>query len=100
MAAQRTETARRILEMWLEHRAAITARLGCAAGKGYKVLESLCDRPIVSVRDVESLIGTTHTSANTTVSRLAEIGVLPKMTGHACHRRFRYAPYIALFDSY
>ncbi|MHB1096399.1 MAG: Fic family protein [Gemmatimonadaceae bacterium] len=99
VAAQSTETARRILEMREEHRAAITARFGRAAGNGHKVLESLFDRPIVSVRDVESLIGTTYTAANTTVSRLVEIGVLQEITGHTRHRRFRYAPYIGLFDS-
>jgi hypothetical protein len=26
------------------------------------------------------------------------VGVLREMTGHARNRRFRYAPYIALFD--
>lgn len=99
VAAQSAETARRILEMREEHRTAITARFGRAAGNGHKVLESLFDRPIVSVRDVELLIGTTYTAANTTVSRLEEIGVLQEVTGHARNRRFRYAPYIALFNS-
>ncbi len=98
VAAQSAETARRILQMREEHRAAITTRFGRAAGNGHKVLESLFDRPIVSVREVESLIGTTYTAANTTVSRLVEIGVLQEVTGHARHRRFRYAPYIALFS--
>lgn len=98
VAAQSAETARRILQMREEHRAAITTRFGRAAGNGHKVLESLFDRPIVSVREVESLIGTTYTAANTTVSRLVEIGVLQEVTGHARHRRFRYAPYIALFE--
>ncbi len=99
VAAQSTDTARRILEMREGHRAAITARFGRAAGNGHKVLESLFDRPIVSVRDVELLIGTTYTAANTTVRRLEEIGVLQEVTGHARNRRFRYAPYIALFNS-
>lgn len=99
VAAQSTETARRILEMREEHRTAITARFGRAAGNGHKVLESLFDRPIVSVKDVQQLIGTTYTAANTTVSRLVEVGVLQEMTGHARNRKFRYAPYIGLFNS-
>ncbi|MCX5762041.1 MAG: Fic family protein [Gemmatimonadetes bacterium] len=99
VATQSTETARRILVMREEHRAAITERLGRAAGNGHKVLESLFDRPIVSVSDVAQLTGTTYPAANTTVSRLVQIGVLQEMTGHARHRRFRYAPYIALFNS-
>lgn len=99
VAAQATETARRILEMREEHRSAITAKFGRAAGNGHKVLESLFNRPIVSVRDVEKLIGTSFAAANTAVSRLEEIGVLQEMTGQARYRRFRYAPYIALFNS-
>src|ERR1035437_2178021 len=99
VAAESTETARRILLMREEHRAAITERFGRAAGNGHKVLESLFDRPIVSVTDVKLLIGTTYTAANTTVSKLEEIGVLQEVTGNARNRRFRYAPYIALFNS-
>ncbi|MHB0963009.1 MAG: Fic family protein [Gemmatimonadaceae bacterium] len=98
VAAQSTDTARRILVMREEHRMAITARFGRAAGNGHKVLESLFDRPIVSVADVQRLIGTTYVAANTTVSRLEEIGVLQEVTGHARNRRFRYAPYIELFN--
>ncbi|MHB1313298.1 MAG: Fic family protein [Gemmatimonadaceae bacterium] len=100
VAAQSAETAHRILQMREVHRAAITERFGRAAGNGHKVLESLFDRPIVSVKDVQLLIGTTYTAANTTVSRLEEIGVLQEITGHARNRRFRYAPYIALFTGH
>jgi len=32
------------------------------------------------------------------VSRLVKLGVLSEMTGYARNRRFRYAPYIALFN--
>lgn len=98
VAAQSAETARRILLMREEHRAAITGRFGRAAGNGHKVLESLFDRPIVSVGDIQRLLGTTYTAANTAVSRLVDVGVLQEATGQARHRRFRYAPYIALFD--
>lgn len=98
VAAQSADTARRILQMREEHRLAITARFGRAAGNGHRVLESLFDRPIVSVADVQRLIGTTYMAASTTVSRLEEVGVLQEITGHARNRRFRYAPYIELFN--
>ncbi|MEO5988357.1 MAG: Fic family protein, partial [Candidatus Eisenbacteria bacterium] len=52
VAAEAAETARRILHLREHHRATITAQLGRAAGNGHKVLESLFDRPIVSVKDV------------------------------------------------
>ncbi len=98
VAGEAAETARRILQLRERHRAAITAQLGRAAGNGHKVLESLFDRPIVSVHDVQKLTGTTYAAANSLVSRLVKLGVLSEMTGYARNRRFRYAPYIALFN--
>ncbi len=97
VAGEAAETARRILLLREQHRAAITKGLGRAAGNGHKVLESLFDRPIVSVKDVEQLTGTTYAAANTLVGRLSNLGILIEMTGYARNRRFRYAPYIALF---
>lgn len=98
VAGEASETARTILQLREQHRAAITEHLGRAAGNGHKVLESLFDRPIVGVNDVRELTGTTYPAANSLVSRLVQVGVLEEMTGHARNRRFRYAPYIALFS--
>jgi Fic family protein len=98
VAAEAAGTARRILQLREQHRATITEHLGRAAGNGHRVLESLFDRPIVSVADVQQLTGTTFAAANTLVSRLVQHGVLNEMTGYARNRRFRYAPYIALFN--
>jgi Fic family protein len=98
VATQAAETARRILQLREQHRRIITERLGRAAGSGHKVLESLFDRPIVSVSDVRKITGTTFAAANSLVSRLVELEVLSEMTGYARNRRFRYAPYIALFN--
>jgi Fic family protein len=97
VAGEAAETARRILLLREQHRAAITTGLGRAAGNGHKVLESLFDRPIVSVKDVEQLTGTTYAAANNLVGRLANLEILSEMTGYARNRRFRYAPYIELF---
>ena len=52
VAAEASETARRILQLREHHRTAITEHLGRSAGNGHKVLESLFDRPIVVVNDV------------------------------------------------
>ncbi len=97
VAGEAAETARRILQMREDHRAAITASLGRAAANGHKVLESLFDRPILAVKDVQHLTGTTFAAANGLVSRLVDAGVLSEITGYARNRRFQYAPYIALF---
>lgn len=94
---QATETARRILSLREQHRARITDELGRAAGNGHRVLESLYQRPIVSVADVQNLLGTTYAGANQIVARLTQLGVLREFTGHSRHRRFRYEAYVRLF---
>ena len=50
------------------------------------------------MNDVQKMNGTTYAAANSLVSRLVKLGLLSEMTGHARNRRFRYAPYIALFN--
>ena len=97
VSREATETARRILALREEHRATVTAHLGRAAGNGHRVLESLYQRPIVSVAEVQELTGTTYTAANTLVARLTNVGILQEVTGYKRNRVFRYAPYIALF---
>jgi Fic family protein len=98
VADEAAETARRILLLREEHRSAITQHMGRTAGNGHKVLESLFDRPIVKVGDVQAMTGTTYAAANNLVARLVDLGVLSEMTGYTRNRRFRYAPYIALFN--
>ena len=50
------------------------------------------------MNDVQKMTGTTYAAANSLVSRLVKLDVLSEMTGYARNRRFRYAPYIALFS--
>ena len=98
VAGEAAETVRRILLLREEHRAAITTHLGRASTTGLKLLESLFDRPIVSVNEVASSTQASYVAANNVVARMAELGILQEMTGYARNRRFRYAPYIALFN--
>jgi len=62
------------------------------------IRDSLYARPILSVNDVRDLIGTTYPAANQLVDRLVTLGILEEMTGQSRNRRFRYAPYIRLFN--
>lgn len=97
VSAEAAETARRILELRELHRAQITDELGRAAGNGHKVLESLFDRPIVAVADVQQVTGTTFATANNLAARFEELGILVEITGYSRNRRFRYEPYVRLF---
>jgi Fic family protein len=95
---QATETARRVLLLREQHRSLIAGALGRAAGNGHRILEHLYEHPIVSAKQVQALIGTTFAGANQIVHRLVATGILQEITGHARHRRFRYEPYVRLFD--
>jgi len=97
VSGQATDTARRILALREEHRSAITENLRRAAGNGYRVLEHLYEHPIVSVNDVQGLLGITYQAANDLVARLADCGILRESTGQARNRRFMYQSYIKLF---
>jgi len=98
VSAQAAETARAILAQREVARAKIADGLGRAAGNGYRVLEHLYERPIVSVNGVARLLGISYPAANQVIERLARIGVVREMTGNARNRRFRYDAYIELFD--
>ena len=97
VSAEATHTARRILALREEHRSAINTHLGRAVGNGHRVLETLYQRPIIAVSEVQDLIGTTYPAANQLVSRLTELGIIKEITGNRRNRLFRYEPYIRVF---
>lgn len=98
VSRQASDTARQILELREQHRHAITEQLGRAAGNGHRVLERLYQMPLLTVKDVQTLLGSTFAGANQIVHRLEKLGVLREMTGQARHRRFRYDAYVRLFE--
>lgn len=98
VSAQATETARRILELRESDRALIAEHLGRAAGNGHRVLERLYERPIISVKEVRTITGTSNPAANQLVQKLTKHGVLNEITGQKRNRRFRYEAYVRLFE--
>ncbi len=98
VSIEAAETARKILELREQHRKSITEHLGRAAGNGHRILEHLYERPIMSVADVRELLGTTFVGANQIVQRLVVLKILNEITGQARNRRFRYDPYVHLFN--
>lgn len=97
VSRQATETARRILELREIHRMKITGEFGRVAANGNLVLEHLYEHPIVSVNEVQELIGTTYQAANDLVSKFVESGILIETTGQSRNRKFMYRSFINLF---
>jgi hypothetical protein len=61
-------------------------------------MDRLFDQPIVTVATVRDWLGVTPAGANNVVSRLVDIGLLRETTGFARSRRFRFEPYLRLFE--
>ncbi len=91
-------TAASILRMREEYRGRITEFLGRAAGNGHRIMDQLFDQPIVNVATVSRWLGVTQAGANNLVRRLVGIGLLREITGYARNRRFRFDPYLRLFE--
>jgi Fic family protein len=97
VATEATETARRILDLREHDRSAITVALNRGAANGLRVLDSLYERPIVSVNQVREITRTTYAAANNIVARLVSLGILTELTGQSRHRRYQYQRYVDLF---
>lgn len=98
VSAEATDTARRILALREEHRALITNQMKRAAGNGHRILESLFERPIISVAGAQTQLGLTFAGANNIIASLERLGILLEITGQARYRLFRYEPYVRLFS--
>lgn len=98
VAHQATQTVAAILRMRADYRARITERLGRAAGNGHRIMERLFNHPIVTVSTVREWLDVTPAGANQLVNRLVDIGFLGEITGYARNRRFRFEPYLQLFE--
>jgi Fic family protein len=97
VSGEATETARRIIVLRESHRAAITERLGRAAANGFRILEHLYEKPVLSVKQVQTLTGTTYPAANDLVAKLVEVGILTEITRQSRNRQFLYREYLDLF---
>jgi Fic family protein len=98
VATEARQTAAAILRMREDYRARITETLGRAAANGHRILDRLFQQPIITVATVREWLNITPAGANQLVNRLVKLGVLREITGYARNRRFRFEPYLRLFE--
>jgi len=102
VSQEATETARQILGLREEHRRLLSEKLAqeklAATPYDLLFLEYLFEQPIVTVRMVEQRLNCAFVTANKVVERFVKLRLLDEMTGFQRNRRFRYAPYLALFE--
>lgn len=94
-ADEAADTAERIFELRERHRALV---MEVAGANGLKLLSALFQRPLVNVNYVVDVADVTFPTANRLVARFEELGLLREVTGQRRGRRFRYEPYLRLFD--
>lgn len=92
-----TMTARAILHMREEHRQIIAQHMANSTN-GLRLLDYLYQQPIVSIRLVEQHLKCTYVTASRVVEQFMAWGVLQEITGWQRNRRYRYEPYLALFE--
>jgi Fic family protein len=98
--AAAVETARsvqRVAALREQHRREITHQFGRVAGTALTVLDALIAQPMLSVKDLVALTGTTFPAANELAQRLVRAGILAEVTGNMRNRRYRYAPLVRIF---
>lgn len=97
VSKQAADTARKILALREKHRRVITDNFGRAAANGYRVLDHIYERPIISVSEAQKVMGTTYVPANKLVARMVDCGILRKIAQRTRYRSFAYQEYIDLF---
>jgi cell filamentation protein, protein adenylyltransferase len=98
VSLQATDTSRAILDLRERHRQTIAEKLG-GNSLGVQLLEYLFEQPLVTVRMAEKRLGCSFATANKLVDQFDRLGLLKKVSPAALrNRRFRYDPYLALFE--
>jgi Fic family protein len=95
-AEEATDTARAIVRLHGEHRTLIQEHgLGLNA---LRLLDALFRVPLVNARWVEDRLEIAYATATKLLGRFQEIGLVEETTGGRRFRRFRYTPYLLLFE--
>ncbi len=92
-----TNTARQILALRESGRRTLMESLGNSVA-GHKLFDYLFEQPIITVRLVEQHLDCSYVKANQVVEQFVQAGLLQETTGWKRNRRFRFKPYLDLFE--
>jgi Fic family protein len=62
------------------------------------LLDFLFEQPLVTISTVERKLKCVYVTASKLVEHFVRLGLLKEITGHRRNRRYRYEPYLALFE--
>jgi len=95
-ATEATQTAKKIFQLREEHRQLVVDH-----GMGQHaliLLSELFRRPVVDVNRAAEIMSTSFATANGVVRRMESVGILEETTGQKRFRKYRYEPYVKLFE--
>jgi hypothetical protein len=95
-ALETAEMVQRIVALRERHRSQISTGFGRVVPQALCIVDALIARPMLGVKDIIELTGTSFPAANELAQRLVRAGILAEVTGNARNRRFRYAPYVRI----
>lgn len=97
VAAEATDTARRIVKLREELRERITNELKRRAGTALRLLDALFKEPVVSVKSVEKMVNYSQPAAGALIQAMERAGILSELTGRQRGRVWEFRPYLRLF---
>ena len=97
VAAQASDAARAILDLFAADRAALQ-RLGRRASAALRIHEHFQRRPISDITAAAAATGLTFPTASGAVAAMVERGVLREITGRTRDRAFRYDAYMTILS--
>jgi Fic family protein len=97
-SAGAVDTAQRLAALVKRDQTRVQAIGGRASATPLRVLQSLHERPIITVNEVVRRTGLSFPTASKGMATLVEQGVAREVTGHRRNRVFSYQQYIAILS--
>lgn len=93
------ETARSIIKLREAHRLQVSEKLASHASLAIPMLDYLYEHPLTTTNLVKDHLGCSFVHAGNLIGYFVNMGFLRETTGGSRNRKFRYDPYVKLFDS-
>jgi len=96
-ATNAVETAQRLVALFKTDEQRIQL-LGRAASSAFRVFQSLCRRPILTLKEVCRQTGLTFPAVSKAMAKLIKLGIVRELTGQRRNRVFAYDRYLQILS--
>lgn len=95
-ADEAARTSQQILELREQHRGLLHA--AGAGTNAQRLLDLLFEKPLLNIKFVQASLTISYTPASRLIAQFQDLGIIEEITGQRRNRRFRYTPYLSLFE--